>query len=45
MTRDKVTLCERSLLVLLLLPSMAIQCGPRASSLVAPYVDVDSSGV
>ena len=45
MTRDKVTLCERSLLVLLLLPSMAIQCGPRASSLVAPYVDVDSSTV
>ena len=45
MTREKVTWCRRLLLVLLLLPSMAIRCAPRAPSLVAPYVDVDPSAV
>jgi hypothetical protein len=45
MTREKATWCTRSLLVLLLLPNAAFQCGPRAPSLVAPFVDVDPSTV
>ena len=47
MKRKRVTSCEHALMVLLLLPSMAIQCagGERIPRVVSPYADVDPATV
>ena len=45
MKRNRVTLYERWLVVCLLLPSMAIKCGPVDFNAVDPFADVDPATV